>query len=98
MVLAHPAGCEWKERQPEKQVEVRPEHAAGHLFGGVKQVMMVVPVDADVDETQCIAEKVWKQWSYRTKIRPVRNLQFQDHDGDDDRHHTIAECLESTFS
>src|SRR5207253_11334670 len=46
MILAYPAGDEWGEREPEQQVQVRPHHLAVDPLGGVKHVVMVVPVDA----------------------------------------------------
>src|SRR5271170_7670256 len=52
MIFAHPGGREREKREPEEQVEVRPEDAAGDVLGGVEEVVMVVPINADVDETQ----------------------------------------------
>src|SRR2546422_5653715 len=37
MILAHPAGDEWRERQPEQEVQVRPHHFAVDPLGGVKR-------------------------------------------------------------
>ena len=57
VVLAHPAGDEREQRQPEQQVEVGPQHAAVDAVGRVQQVMVVVPVDAEEDEAQDVAEE-----------------------------------------
>jgi hypothetical protein len=64
----------------------------------VEQMMMVIPVNANVDKAQHITEKAGEQGSQRSEARPVWNLQLQYHDGDDDGHYAIAECLKPTFS
>ena len=55
---------------------------------------MIVPVDADVDKAQHVAQENGKQRLQRFEIVAVRDLQLQHHDGDDDREHTIAEGFE----
>ena len=57
MVLAHPAGSKWKEREPEEQMEVCPKDATVDLAAGMKHVMVIVPIDADIDEAENIAQK-----------------------------------------
>jgi hypothetical protein len=57
MVLAHPAGDERQQRQPKQQMQIGPEHAAADALHGVQQVVMVVPVDADIDKAQDVAEE-----------------------------------------
>jgi len=37
------------------------QHAAADAFHGVQHVVMVVPVDADIDEAQDVAEENWQQ-------------------------------------
>ena len=85
------AGGERKQRQPEQQMQVRPQNAAADVFGGMEQVVMVVPVDADVDEAQHVAQEHREQRLQRGQIGAVRHLQFQHHDGDDDGEHAVAE-------
>src|ERR1700756_1673196 len=57
MVLPHPSGGERKQRQPEQQVQVGPHHCPRHRRSRVQHVMMIVPVDAHINETQDIAEE-----------------------------------------
>ena len=81
-----------KERQPEQQVQVRPQDAAGDVFGGVEQVMMVVPVDAEINEAQHVAQEHRQQrFQARRGRRRVRHFHLQHHDGDDDGEHAVAE-------
>ncbi len=94
MVLADPRRGEREKREPEKQVEVRPEDAARDFFGGVEQVMMVVPIDADVDETEDVAEEDGQERFQDGEVGRVRDFQSQHHDGDDDREDAIAEGFE----
>src|SRR5262249_38288359 len=57
MILPHPAGSKRKQREPEQQVQVRPKDRARYRRGGMQQVMVVVPIDADINETQDVAEE-----------------------------------------
>ena len=70
MVLAHPAGGKGNQRQPEQQVQVGPEHAAGDVFARHGAVMMVVPVDADVDEAEHVAEEHRQQRRSASRLAP----------------------------
>jgi hypothetical protein len=39
-----------KKRQPEQQMQVGPENPAAYLLRRLEQMMMIVPIDAEVDE------------------------------------------------
>ena len=65
---------------------------------GVQHVVVVVPVDADVDEAQDVGEEVRQRLAQGVQILAVRHLQLEDEDRDDDGEHAIAECFESTFA
>src|SRR5689334_22790329 len=56
--------------------------------------MVVVPVDGDMHEAQNVTPEDREQRYERLRIGPLRNPQFQHHDGDDDRDHAVAERLE----
>jgi len=95
MVFAHPRRREWKQRQPEQQVQVRPENGTGHLVRGVEHVVVVVPVDADVDEAQHVREEHRHERRQCVNVLAVRRMQLEHHDRDDHGNHPVAECLEA---
>jgi hypothetical protein len=94
MVFVDKGGGKREKGEPEKQVEVCPEDAAGDAFGGLEKVMMIVPVNADVDEAQDVAEEDGQDRFQFGEVGPVRDFQFQHHDGDDDGEDTVAEGFE----
>src|SRR5438552_2002594 len=75
-------------------MKVGPENAAANLLRGLKQMMMVVPIDAEVNEAQDIAQQYWQHRFQRGEFSCMRHLQFQHHDGDDDRKDAVAERFE----
>ena len=98
VVLAHPAGDKGYQRQPEQQVQVRPERAPAHLLHRVQQMVMVVPVDADEHEAQHIRQEHRHQRRECCEIGSVRHLHLQHHDRDDDRDHAIAERFQPSLA
>src|SRR5215212_5124554 len=64
----------------------------------MQHMVVVVPIDAQVDEAQHIAEEHRHQWRQSVDALAVRHLHLQHHDRDDDGDHTIAESLKPTFS
>lgn len=60
-----------------------------------EQLVVVVPVDRDVDETQDVAQEDRKQMPKRREVSSLGRLQFQNHDGDDDCDHAVAERRQS---
>jgi hypothetical protein len=63
----------------------------------MKQVMMIVPVNAEEYETHQIAQQDRNQWEQRGRAGFMGNSQFKHHDSDEDGNHTIAECFQSAF-
>ena len=61
-------------------------------------MLMVVPVDADVDEAQYIAQQDRQYRQQRFGRIPMRHLQFEHHDGDDDRDHAVTERLQPALT
>ena len=79
-------------------MQIRPQYFPVNALDRLQQVMMIAPVDTDEDKAQHIGEKHWRN---RREGRPtgvMRHFQFQDHDGDDDRNHPIAERFKPAFS
>jgi hypothetical protein len=61
----------------------------------MQQVMVVVPVNADINETQDVAEEDRQYGKQVLRTVAVRHFHFQHHDRDDDRDHAVAESLQS---
>src|SRR5450631_3901672 len=79
-------------------MQVCPEDAAGHFVDGVEHVVVVVPVDADVDEAEDVAEHYRQDRLQGGKIAAGGHFHLQDHDGDDDGQHAVAEGFQSVCS
>jgi hypothetical protein len=58
---------------------------------------MVVPVNAEKNETQEIAQELGSESCQGRQAWLMRNLKFQDHDGNDNRKHAIAKGFESAL-
>jgi hypothetical protein len=61
-------------------------------------MVVVVPVDGQINEAQHIADQVGRQRAERRPIGAVRHLQIQHHDGDDDGDDAIAERSKTIFA
>lgn len=61
VILAHPPGNEWDQRQPEEEMQVSPQHPTADFVYGVEQVVMVVPINADIDKAQDVADEDGEQ-------------------------------------
>ena len=73
VILAHPRRHERNERQPEQQMQVGPQNAAVDPSVSVEHVVMVVPVDAEKDEAQHVAEEHGQQRAERRPVGAVRH-------------------------
>src|SRR5437764_1331500 len=68
LVLAHPAGDEWKKRQPKKQMKISPHDPAADLAADVEEMMMVVPINPEVNEAEQISQKDREQRAQRVDV------------------------------
>ena len=59
---------------------------------------MVVPVNANIHKAQNVAEKHRRQLTQVFQFHTMRHLELQNHDGDDDGDHTIAECFQPALA
>jgi len=78
-----------------KLVHVCPKNDRIDTANEVNEIMMIDPVDRDDDEAKDVSEKSWPHARQRSGCRIVRRLQLQDHDGNEDRHHAIAERFDA---
>src|SRR5687767_281277 len=78
-------------------MQVGPEDRPADAVRGVQQVMVIVPIDPKVNETEDITQEHGEQRLERGEGDAVRHFQLEHHDRDDDRQHAIAERLESAF-
>jgi hypothetical protein len=60
--------------------------------------MVVVPVDAQIDEAEHIAQKHRRQGAEGGEGRAMGHFQFQHHDGDQDGDHPVAEGFQPALA
>src|SRR4051794_29637735 len=97
MAFVEPCRRKRDERQPKKKMGVRPKDPAIDLEVNIQQVMMIVPVDRNIQEAEHIAEERGCDGSKRAELRAVGRLEFKHHDRDDDSDDAVAESFEPAF-
>jgi predicted metallo-beta-lactamase superfamily hydrolase len=60
--------------------------------------MMIVPIDAEVQEAENVTEQHWNQGRQRSDAVTVWHLHFQHHDSNNDGDHAIKERLHSVLA
>src|SRR5262245_24791456 len=76
-------------------MQVRPEDTSAYMLDRLEEMMMIVPVDAENDETQNVTEEDRRDWSQRREVRPDWYAQLEHHDRDDYRDHAITEGFQA---
>src|SRR6267378_6789171 len=76
-------------------MQVRPEYSAADLLGDLEQMMMVVPINTEINETEDVTQQYRQDRFQRGKFNRMRYLQFQHHNRDDDGKDTVAEGFKS---
>ena len=71
---------------------------AVHAIDHVHEVVVIVPIDAHVNEAEDVAQEHGCKRRQVLPIGAVRHLQFQHHDGDDDGQHPVAEGFQAVRS
>src|SRR5262249_51884782 len=85
-------------RKAKQQKRIGPKDEAVDPSDRVQKMVMVVPINRQIDKAQDITGEMRKQIDKRLPICTVRHFQFQDHDRDDDGNDAIAECSKTIFS
>jgi hypothetical protein len=96
--VPHPTGHEGKQGEPEQQVHVGPQDAAGDALGHREHVVVVVPVDAEVGEAQNVGQKNRLLRPQSRQTGAVRRAQLEHADRDDDGQHAVAERFEPVLA
>ena len=78
-------------------MEVGPHHTAGDFLRGFDEVMMVVPIDAHIDEAQYVGKEHGQERFEGFKGDILRHVQIQHHDGDDDGQYTVAKGFQAVL-
>ena len=78
-------------------MKIRPKDAAVYAFDGVHHVVVIVPVDGDIDKAQDIAEEDVADGAQRLKSIAFRHFELQNHDGDDDRDNAVTQGFKAIF-
>ncbi len=91
MILTHPARGNRDQRQPEQEMEVGPKNRPGHPIQGMEHMVVVVPIDAQINEAQDVAQEQGNQRPEGLEIMAARDFQLQNHNRDDDGNHTVTE-------
>src|ERR1041385_603696 len=76
-------------------MQVRPENSGGHAVGGMNQMVMVGPVDAQDDEAEDIGDEDGHDWQHGIPVGSLWNAQLQHHDGDENGDDAVAERFET---
>lgn len=79
-------------------MQVGPQHGNVHRFDRVKHVMMVVPVNGDVNEAEYVTQEHREKRSEIMPLSSVRNFELENHDGEDDGKNTVAKSFQTIFT
>ena len=81
------------EGKPEEQVEVCPEHCGAGVGDGVEEMVVIVPIDGDVEE----AEKHREDCRKRCPVGTFGHFEFKHHHRDDDGEDSVGEGFEAVL-
>ena len=76
-------------------MHIRPEDTSIDVVGDVEQMVVIVPVDPDVDEAEDVREEERENREECREIIAMRDTKLEHHDGDENGNHAVAEGLEA---
>src|SRR5207237_5344920 len=79
----------------EEQMQICPQNFSIHVMDEMEHVMVIAPVDAEEDEAENVGEEEREERLECAQISAVRHVQLEDHDGDEDGDHAVAEGFEA---
>lgn len=74
-------------------MQVAPDDPAVHTNDSMKQMMMIAPVNTEINKTEYIAHKNRPQFQQCLNGIIMRHFYFEYHNGDDDSQYAIAESF-----
>ena len=72
-------------------MKIGPKNDSVHVLHSVEHVMMIVPINPNINKTEDIAEKYRKKRLKSAKVIARRRFHLENHDGDDNGDHSISE-------
>jgi hypothetical protein len=88
-------GKEGEQREAEEEAEVGVEDTFVGLFGAMDQVVVIDPINASESKGDQIEAERGENGAKAGEAVLAGNLEFQHHDGDDDRDHSVGEGFEA---
>src|SRR5215472_5780834 len=79
-------------------MQIRPKNLARDVVRGLKQVVMIVPIDAYVEETENVTEKNGNQWKECGEIAQGGDLYIEHQERDNDGKYAVTESLYTSFA
>jgi len=79
-------------------VQISPENLAIDMLYGMEEMVVVIPVDSNVDKAQDIAQEYGVKLQQCLRGRLMGSLQFKYNDGYDHGNHAITKCLNAPFA
>src|SRR5215475_14122522 len=97
VVLSHPCGSERYQGKTKQEDEIGPENSSRHAFRRVQEVMMIVPIDSQVQITQNVRQKNGNNGFKGVQVRSLRYFHIEHHNGYDHGEDAVAERFQSAF-
>lgn len=99
LVLSGRGGCNGngEEGKLEEKVEICPKHRRADVGNGVEDVVVIVPVDADVEEAEDVAKEDREDCRKSCPVGTFGDVELKHHDRDDDGEDSVGESFEAVL-